>query len=77
MTLYLLPFHNKALVQDTIDMTSFVFVGKNWDFYFTEKVHPKAEKIENCQIVSQAEKFWDFDQEQNLFLCLDSASSAE
>lgn len=70
MTLYSLPFHNKDLIEEKISMDSFVFCGKNWDFYFTQKVHKKAETLENCEISEKniPEKIFDYDREQNLFL---------
>ncbi len=70
MTLYVIPFWNKKLVKEKINMKNFVFCGKNWDFYFTEKIHKDAEKIENCRFTKRfhKEKTIDFDREQNIFL---------
>lgn len=70
MTLYSLPFHNKDLIEENIDMDSFVFLGKNWDFYFEQNIHPESEKIKNCKISREniPEKTFDYDREQDLFL---------
>lgn len=70
MTLYSLPFHNKDLIEEKISLDTFVFCGKNWDFYFEKNIHPECEEITNCNISPEniPEKTFDFDGEQNLYL---------
>lgn len=59
--LYCLPNHR---VRENTNMDSFVFVGNNWDYYFTKKNKDKeVELFENVELTREynEEKFIDRD----------------
>ena len=58
--LYVLQNHQ---IRKNTNFKNFLFVGKNWDYYFTEKNSKNAEVLENVVLSSefQKEKFIDRD----------------
>lgn len=58
--LYVLQNHQ---IRKNTNFDSFLFVGKNWDYYFTKRNSKNAEALENVVLTSdfQKEKFIDRD----------------
>ncbi|MEI7511130.1 MAG: hypothetical protein WCJ84_03155 [Candidatus Peregrinibacteria bacterium] len=72
MTLYLVSNDD---LDDKIPMDSFIFCGKNWDWYFTEKPENyPVEVFENCIFSKEYPDgiedvgFIDYDRDQGIFL---------
>lgn len=58
-----------SYITEEVDMSTFIFCWKNWDYYFTECVHDCCEKIENVVITRQyGRSHLDYDKEQDLYL---------
>jgi len=62
--LYVLQNHQ---VRKNTNFNNFLFVGKNWDYYFTEKNSKNSELLENVILTSdfQKDKFIDRDYDNN------------
>ncbi len=68
--LYCLPNHR---LRENTNMENFVFVGSNWDYYFTKKNKDKeVELFENVELTREynEEKFIDrdYDDKEGLYL---------
>lgn len=62
--IYVLQNHH---IRKNTNFQNFLFVGKNWDYYFTKKNSKNAELLENVVLTSdfQKDKFIDRDYDNN------------